>query len=124
MSGVTLAELLKEVGVSPIHLDKTCTSEHLQAIALFLESWRTVAPHLGLSKVQVENIENDGKAESEKRQKMLESWKTKYAFKATYMVLVSALLKIGMADQAERVCRLLVSQWPKKGTLWGGGDLG
>ena len=52
-----------------------------------------------------------------KRQAFLESWKAKFAFKATYMVIVKALLKIGRADQAEQVCRVLVPQQPKEGTL-------
>ena len=115
MAGVTLDELLEEVGISPLQLDKACTNEYLQDIALFLESWRTVAPHLGLSEIQVEEVESDGKAEKEKRQKILESWKAKFAFKATYIVLVKALLKISRADQAERVCRLLR---PKEGTFY------
>ena len=115
MSGVTLDELLKEVGVSPSQLDKACTSEHLQDIALFLESWRTVAPHLGLSRSEVEEVEREGGAEKEKRQKILDSWQGKFAFKAKYSVLIKALLKIGRADQAEQVCRLLVPH--KEGTI-------
>ena len=114
MAEVTLDELLEEVGISPFQLDKPCTSEHLQDIALFLESWRTMAPHLGLSKIQVEEVESNGRAETEKRQKILESWKAKFAFKATYIVLVKALLKTSKADLAERVCRLL----PKEGTFY------
>jgi len=120
--GVTLDELLEEVGVSPAQLDKACTREHLQDIALFLESWRTVAPHLGLSRIQVEQVERDGTEENEKRLKFLESWKGKFAFKAKYIVLVKALLKISRADQAEQVCRLLVQQ-PERGIpffLWRG----
>jgi len=117
MSGVTLDELLEEVGVSPGQLDKACTSEHLRDIALFLDSWRTVAPFLELSKVQVEQVERDGTEENEKRLKFLESWKGNFAFKAKYIVLVKALLKISRADQAEQVCRLLVQQ-PEKGILF------
>jgi len=117
MSEVTPDELLKEVGISPTQLNKPCTREHLQDIALFLESWRTVARHLGLSKVQVEDVECDARAEKEKRQAFLESWKAKLGFKATYMVIVKALLKMGRADQAEQVCRVLVPQQPKEGTL-------
>lgn len=117
MSEVTLDELLKEVGISPTQLNKPCTREHLQDIVLFLESWRTVARHLGLSKVQVEDVECDASAEKEKRQAFLESWKAKLGFKATYMVIVEALLKMGRADQAEQVCRVLVPQQPKEGTL-------
>ena len=96
--------------MSSSQLDKACTSEYLQDIALFLESWRTVAPHLGLSRVQVEQVERDGTEENEKRLRFLESWKGKFAFKAKYIVLVEALLKISRADQAEQVCRLLVQQ--------------
>jgi len=118
MSRVTLDELLEEVGASPAQLDKACTSEHLQDIALFLESWRTVAPHLGLSNIESEEVENDGRAENEKRRKILEVWKARFAFKAKYMVLIKALLKIGRADQAEQVCRILVPQQPKEGTLF------
>ena len=124
MSGVTLDELLKEVGVSSSQLDKACTSEHLRDIALFLESWRIVAPQLGLSKVQVEDIERDGTEEKEKRQKILECWKAKFVFKAKYTTLVTALLKIGRADQAEQVCHLLVQQHKEGIPFIGGGILG
>ena len=115
MSRVTLDELLKEVGVSPSQLDKACTSNHLQDIALFLESWRIVAPHLGLSRTEVEGVERDATEEKEKRQKILEVWKAGFAFKAKYIVLIEALLKIGRADQAEQVCRVLVPQQAKEG---------
>ena len=113
MSGVTLNELLEEVGVTSMQLDEKCTNEHLHDIALFLTSWRTLAPCLGLSS-EVEAVDRDAHNEKEKRQKFLETWKAKFAFKAKYKVLVEALLKIGSADQAEKVCHLLVSQRPSK----------
>ena len=59
MSEVTLDELLEEVGISHKQLDETCTNEHLHDIALFLKSWRTLAPHLQLSSSEVEAIERD-----------------------------------------------------------------
>ena len=111
MSGITLDELLKEVGLTPKQLEEKCTNEHLHNIALSLKSWRTLAPHLGL---EVDAVDRDAHGEEEKKQKCLESWKAKFAFKATYRVLVEALLKIGNADQAEEVCRLLVSQRASK----------
>lgn len=113
MSGVTLDELLKEVGITHKQLEEKCTNEHLHDIALFLKSWRTLAPQLGLSD-EVEAVERNSHGEEEKRQKFLELWKAKFAFKVKFKVLVEALLKIGRADQAEEVCRLLVSQQPSK----------
>ena len=112
MSGVTLDELCKEVGVTLTQLDKACTSEHLRDIALFLESWRHVAPHLELSNADVEAAEMNANSEEGRRQKILETWKAKFAFKAKYQVLIETLLKIGRADQAEKVCRVLIPQQP------------
>ena len=75
-----------------------------------------MAPHLGLSKVEVEEVVRDGTEEKEKRRKIHESWKAKFAFKAKYM-LIKTLLKIGKADQAKQICHLLVPQQPKEGIL-------
>ena len=109
-AGVTLDDLLGEVGVTHAQLDKPCSLENLREIALFLESWRELAPHLGLSSAQVEAIERDGHSEQERRLKILELWIAKFAFKAKYRVLVEVLLKIGRANIAEKICRLLVQQ--------------
>ena len=106
-SGVSPDELLAEVGVTHIQLDKTCTREHLLDIAIFLTSWREVAPYLSLSSAEVEVTERDARSEAERKRKMLEVWKDKFGFKATYRVLVETLLKIGRADQAQKVCHLL-----------------
>lgn len=114
MSRVTLDDLLKKVGIVPSQLDEPCTNQHLQDIALFLKSWRTVAHHLELSNVKVDEVERDGVNEKEKKVKILESWKAKFAFKANYRMLIEALLKCEEAYQAEQVCHLLESQ---KGTL-------
>ena len=106
MAGVTLEELVKEVGVAPEALDKRCSDDHLRSISLFLD-WQTVAPHLGLSETDQEGIESDGKKEPVKRLKTLVDWKAKFAFKATYRRLIEVLLTTGRADHAEEVCKLL-----------------
>ena len=118
MSGVTLNELCTEVGVTLTQLDKPCTSEHIQDIALFLESWRSVASRLGLSDAEVEAAKMNATSEEERRQKILATWKAKFAFKAKYRVLIEALLKIGRADQAEKVCRVLVPEQPIEGVSY------
>ena len=117
MSGVTLDELLVEVGVNPVLLDKACTGEHLRDIALSLESWREVARHLGLSSADVETTERNAHSEQERKREILEMWKAKFAFKARYRILIEVLLKMGRADQAQQICRLLVSQQPNEGVF-------
>jgi len=92
MSGVTLDELCKEVGISLTQLDKTCTIEHIRDIALFLESWQHVASHLGLSNAEVEAAKMNASSEEQRRQMILENWKAKFAFKARYRVLIDSRL--------------------------------
>ena len=76
--------------------------------SLFLD-WRRVAPHLGLDKTDIEEIESK-KIESEKRLEMLQKWKLKYSYLATFKVLVQVLLKLRCAEHALKVCKLLHSQ--------------
>ena len=103
----TLEDLVKEVCISPDLLDQKCSHEHLKSISLFLDSWRRVAPHLGLSKRDIEDIEADERTESERRLEVLRKWKMKYGYKATFRNFVVVLLVVGNADNAEQVCRLL-----------------
>ena len=107
MAAVTVEELLKETELRPERLDERTTDNHLCEIALFLTSWRKVVAYLELSKIDLDDVEQEGKDEQEKRLKALQKWKSKFAFKATYRKLVDILLSLSMADIAEKVCQLL-----------------
>ena len=107
MAAITLEELLKEVGVRPEKLNDSISDDHLHEIVLFLTSWQTVASKLCLSEIDQDAIEREGKNEEDKKRKVLQKWKGKFAFKATYRNLVEALLSLSKADIAEKVCRLL-----------------
>ena len=107
MAAITLEELLMKVGIHPEKLNDSISDDNLLEVALFLTSWRTVIPYLGLSEMDVNDIEQGGKNEKDKRLKALQIWKGKFGFKATYKKLVGVLLSLGMADGAEKVCHLL-----------------
>ena len=107
MAAVTVEELLKETEICPERLDERTTDDDLREIALFLTSWRKVVAYLELSKIDLDDVEQEGKDEQEKRLKALQKWKSKFAFKATYRKLVDILLSLSMADVAEKVCQLL-----------------
>ena len=106
MEPPTLEGLVKELRISPDLLDQKCSHEHFVSISLFLD-WRSVAPHLGLSERDIEDIKAENTKESERRLKVLQTWKKKYGYMATFKSLIVALLEVGNADDAERVCRLL-----------------
>ena len=108
MEPPTLAELVKEVDISPHLLDQKCSDAHIASISQFL-GWRTVAPHLGLNKTDISDIESK-KTEPEKRVETLQKWRKKLGFKAKLKLLVETLLNTGNAEDAEKVCRLLKQQ--------------
>lgn len=110
MAGVSFEELIAYVKLSADKLEKQCSDEHITSISLFLANWQTVAPHLGLTETDEEDVNEDAKRTQDKRYRTLRTWKAKNSFKATYKVLVDVFLKIGRADLAEKVCRLLVDE--------------
>ena len=112
MAAVTLEELLKEVGVRPEILDESISDNHILVIASVLTSWRKVAAHLGLSEIDLDSLDQEGKSEQEKKLEALLKWKGRYAFKATYKKLIESLLSLAMADVAEKVCHLLKGMSP------------
>ena len=95
------------VSVHPEKLNESVSDDHLRAIAIFLTSWRKVATYLGLSENDLGDVEQEGKDEQDKRIKVLQIWKGKFAFKATYRMLVEVLLQLAKADVAEKVLLLL-----------------
>ena len=107
MAAITLEELLEEVGVHPEKLNESVSDDHLRAIAIFLTSWWRVATYLGLSENDLGDVEQEGKDEQDKRLKVLQIWKGKFGFKATYRMLVEVLLQLAKADIAEKICHLL-----------------
>ena len=106
----TLDDLVRITRVPLQKLDEPCSDEHLRDISSDLPDWRTVAPYLGLRDGEVEDIERDVRTEPEKRRKALQKWNNKYGSKATYKMLTEVLLKLKMANHAEKVCRLLVAR--------------
>ena len=100
---------MRAAGVSLQKLDKPCSDEDLITISSDLIQLRTVAPRLGLKEGAIEEIEIDTRTEGEKRLKVLRKWKETYGSRATYRVLIEALLKCNMADLVEKVCCLLVA---------------
>ena len=113
MAAITLDDLLKETEICAEKLNQSTSDEHLRAIAIFLTSWRTVAAYLGLSENDLEAVERQRKDEQDRRLNVLQRWKGKFGFKATYRKLVEVLLSLAKADIAEKICRLLKGISPK-----------
>ena len=107
MAGITLEELLKEVGVCPEKVNDSISDDHLREIALILPSWKTIAQFLGLEENDLDAIEQEEKKDQVMKLKALQKWKGKFGFKATYKKLVEVLLQLAKADIAEKALLLL-----------------
>ena len=106
-SALTAETIAEATDVPKAKLDLECSEHHVIDTSLFLKSWRTLAPHLKLVDTDIEEIDQDGRTEQEKRLKTLQKWRERFIFRATYKILMEALLKTGRADHARRVCCLL-----------------
>jgi hypothetical protein len=102
---ITLDDLTQKFHISSSVLENEVSDDDIREIAIFLESWKLVAPHLGLSKGEIEAIDRDGESEEEKRLLMLQRWKQALVFKATCKELIIALLSVRRADLAVKVCQ-------------------
>ena len=105
---ITIEDLTKRFKIPSGVLENEVSDVDIREISTFLESWKLVAPHLGLKKGEIEAIESDGKSEEEKKMLMLQKWKQALVFNATYKELINALLFVRRADLAVKVCQMMV----------------
>ena len=91
-------ELTKE------QLQEQCSDDHLTAISKFV-SWDAVGPYL-VSRQDMRDIRKDGKYEQERRGLLIEKWEDSGS-KATYVAMITAMLKAGKQKEAEDVFKLL-----------------
>lgn len=88
--------------------DKKISDVHADKISrLYCEKWRSLYPYLKLDKIVVADTERNYGAEGERRKCFITNWRKTKGSKATYKVLVYALLTIDQRLDAENICRLL-----------------
>ena len=106
---ITVKELADEVGLPLQSLDKAFREEHIHLLAEFCDPWELTGYHLKLTKVDISTIRNDNETTPLKRIATLGAWSEKFAHKATYRVLVEALILSRHAKQALKLCEKLQS---------------
>ena len=71
--------------------------------------WQLIGFHLELTKADIVAVDEDYRTAEQKRVEMLRKWKERNAFKATYRLLIEALLSCGKASDAIEACKDVVS---------------
>ena len=70
--------------------------------------WQLIGLHLKLTDSDIAAVDGDNRTVDEKRVGVLRRWKERFAFKATYLVLVQALLACGRTSDAVNACKAIV----------------
>ena len=88
-------------------MEKVCSQDDLLALSKFCYPWELIGQHLKLTSSQISAIDNNNKTMDQKHVGVLQKWKETSAHKATYRVLVNALLACDKAQHASEVCGML-----------------
>ena len=104
-SPITAEELAEEAELPVQCLDTPFCVEHAHLLSGFFDRWESIGYGLKLTKSDISSIKDDNSDAEMRRITMLQTWKERFAHKATYRVLVEALLQSGLAQQALDMCR-------------------
>ena len=104
---LTIPDVIIKADISIEVLDQECSTEMLPNLAKFIIDWKLIGYHLKLTTAEITAIDGDNRTVDEKRVGMLLKWREKLAFKATYRLLVQALLDCERASDAIDVCKMI-----------------
>ena len=105
---ITSEDIAARVGVSLDSLSSMeCSRDVLLNLAKFCVNWELIGRCLGLTDAEITAIDNDNKKEEVKRVRMMEKWKDKFAFRATYLAFIEALLAVGMTQDATESMKVI-----------------
>ena len=88
-------------------LDQQITNEIIADIAKFLVRWEKLAPYLGITDAEEEEIRHDCKSYMEEKMCMLRKWRENKANSATYQNLIRAAKRSGNAQLAHQIQEIL-----------------
>ena len=103
-SPITAEELAKEAGLPLECLDRSFDEKYVHLLSGFCDRWESIGYGLQLTKSDISGVKDDSPDTEVRRIVMLQTWKERFAHKATYRALIEALLQSGRAQQALNMC--------------------
>lgn len=108
--GFTVEQVAEKAGVGLEILNEEVSDRHVLELAKFFSSFEELGPYLGLERRELDDIDEDKRNTPLKRRELVQKWKDKYAFEATYRKFVEALLNCGWNNMAYKVCCYLAKE--------------
>jgi hypothetical protein len=107
---LNLQDVAAQAGIDKLDiLNQECSQEVLVDLARYCVKWKMIGYRFELTESDITAVNGDYQSVDEKRVGMLRRWKERFAFKATYRVLIEALLSCGKTSDAIDACKAIVS---------------
>ena len=104
---ITIEEVSMKAGIELDVLSKECSEAVLLDMANLCVDWQLIGKHLKLTEAEIAAVNGDNRTTEEKRVAVLEKWKEKLSFKATYLALIKALLAVGKSSLAIDAAKII-----------------
>ena len=104
---ISIEEAAEKACIRPDILLKECSSVVSLDLAKFCVDWKLIGRRAGLTEGDLTAVDGDNRTVEEKRVGMMEKWKSKFAYKATYRTFIEALLEEGRCADAIEACKAI-----------------
>lgn len=94
----TLDTILASQSLSKSDLNYKFHDENINELALKISNWKTLAPFIGLTHQDEEDIEEENRKNMDRKIAMLRRWSTKYGRSATYLKLAEGFESLKRRD--------------------------
>lgn len=108
-----LKDLLDNYQMTKEDLKQTLNDKIVAHIATQITDWELLAPFLGLSQSDQDNIKHNETVTELRKNKLLQKWIQLQGFRATALFLTQCFIDAGRKDLADKVCVL----YKQKGLL-------
>ena len=86
-----------------------CSDDHLNRLSMLITDWKAIAPHLGLTEIEEEDIvANSLGSMPRQRLSMLQTWKRRCGEVATYEKLDHVFRQCSRQDLVDKISELIV----------------
>ena len=103
-----ISSLLKQYKIKVEDVNREVTDRHVEKISQsHCKKWKSLPAYLEMEGIVASDIDIEPIEEEEKRKNFFSKWKEEKGSKATYKVLIRALLEMKCKKDAESVCEMI-----------------
>ena len=106
---LSLQDILSKNDLNREDLNTECHQNIMYDIAIKITEWKVAGYYLNIPKEKLEAIEDDNQKSERCRIALITTWKEYHGKGATYLMLITAFLKLGRRDLVDTLCDMIKS---------------